>query len=216
MTVDAVYHPDSWVPSASTVFYADFDGVFNFFNSRSAYRKRKDAFGYVKRADVYDAATSSWYGLNWSSDLVNKLNALKTNTNFTWLWLTTWTDTAVTVVDKTLYTASDGYVPWDPWTDVAVTVEVAGGWSSGGVRRKFLMNDEDAIDAVRADRKYAALKADQASNPRPFVWVDDNATVRYNPADFTVPHLVVTPDAGVGINHDDYAAMVDFFTKYAV
>jgi len=198
----------------SPYLFIDFDGVVNFFSSKTAYRKRGDTFGYTKRIDIYDG--ESFYAVNWSSDLVKKLNALKEATGFTWLWHTTWLNKSVELVDPRLETNSDGFVDWDAWGDI--TKEVGGGgWSAP--RKVFTVTD-DELDEIRDSRKYAALKAYVAANPAPFVWVDDSATRKYDPADFVgvldVPHLVIRPSEDTGIVHWEYEKMVKFFTEHSV
>jgi len=201
--------------NVSPYLFLDFDGVVNFFSSKNAYRKRGDTFGYTKKVDIHDGY--DFYSVNWSSDLVTKMNALKAATGFTWLWHTTWLDKSVKLVDPRLGTNSDGFINWDAWG--GLTKEVGGGGWSGGPRKVFTMSS-DEIDEIRDTRKYDALKAHVSANPAPFVWVDDSATRKYNADDFVgvldVPHLILRPDEKTGIVHWDYERMVKFFTEHAV
>lgn len=176
--------------TAKPLLLLDFDGVVNFFASRSSYGKQ-DSFGYLKR-NAYRG-----YNINWSSELVNKLNAAKAKHDFEWLWLSTWKDLTQLWVDPTLHTHSDGFVEWD--ADSGFTEKT----------RSFEVED------TRNKRKYAKVLELLAENPRPFVWVDDSAVVEYNSADFVgklnVPHLAVNPDPNYGVLKGDLTAMLNFW-----
>jgi len=176
------------------VLFLDFDDVVNLFGSRTAHRKNRSALGYLRKVDMY--VGGRFYSVNWSSELVRKLNAAKDKYGFEWLWLTTWVDNAPRYVDFHLGTRSDGFVDWDVDGGIALSASTA------------------VVENVRSNRKYAALLDNLRANPRPFVWVDDSATAKYNPDDFVgdldVPHLVVTPDARYGIDANDLSRVLEF------
>jgi len=181
----------------SPILFLDFDDVVNTFASRNAYRSNKSALGYLKRTDVY--VDGIFYPVNWSAELVMKMNAAKSDFGFTWLWLTTWKSNAVNYVDPKVGTRSDGFIDWD---------------ADGGMDSR---TPSDVVSDTRDSRKYAALLAHLANNPAPFVWIDDSATLKYNKDDFVgdldVPHLVITPDAKFGMLRHDLDAMVSFFAS---
>jgi hypothetical protein len=165
------------------VLYMDFDGVLNFFGSRSAYTKRSNAPGYLRRNSVYDIETNSWYGLNWSAELVRKLGELDAD----WLWLTSWREKAPALLDPALQVASVGSLDWD--------FSEATGWNH--------------------DLKWLALLADQDANPRPFVWVDDEATRAFDETALLVkvPYLLVKPDPNFGMTRADLDNVREFLAS---
>ncbi len=166
------------------VMFMDFDGVLNFEGSRNMRRKHKDAPGYLRRASVY---VNGWLNLNWSAELVRKLNLLKTEFPYKWVWLTTWTG-YTHMLDGKLGVNPDDAVVWDPGT--------------------FSLYVDDSV--VANHRNSAKLKEvlDWVDNnpDTPFVWVDDQATVLWTPevaAKVTAPHMVVMPNADLGLTLTD-------------
>lgn len=168
--------------------FLDFDGVVNFDASRSAYNRNPDCLGYLRRSTL--PADGNRYNVNYSAELVRKLNGLKADYGFTWLWLTTWVHHSMTAINPFLDMHGDDYVRWDPDT---------------GVTR---LN----VSEVRNARKYDALKANYDGEP--FIWVDDEATVLFNKDDFDVPHLVLTPNSLYGLTKGDLTLMNDFLAKH--
>jgi hypothetical protein len=169
--------------------FLDFDGVVNFDASRSKYNRNRDGLGYLRRDTLYSRHGS--FSVNYSSELVKKLNDLHSLYGFDWKWLTTWVNEAVVLVDPRVGTHSDGFVDWDPET---------------GITR-------DNLVTARAKRKYAALKANY--NGEPFIWVDDEATVEFVASDFDVPTLVIAPDPLYGITKTDLTRISDFLAAHA-
>jgi hypothetical protein len=173
--------------------FLDFDGVVNFSASRSAYTKNRDTLGYARRTALLSGG--SLYNVQYSAELVKKLNDAHEEHKFNWLWLTTWHKDAVAVVDKHLGTESDGFVDWSP---------------HAGVR---LGQTEAQVVAVRAANKLSVLKENYGGEP--FIWVDDDATDNFNPTDFPVPHLVVKPDERYGITRTDWDKMTEFMRTHS-
>lgn len=173
--------------------FLDFDGVVNYFGSRSAFNRNKDCFGYSRKGTLYSEKGA--LSVNYAAELVKKLNDAHNKYGFTWLWLTTWVREAKVLVDPRLGTHSDGYVDWDP--DSGIT---------------FAMKDPEVV-AIRAARKIAALKAN--FDGEPFVWIDDDATDGFNSDDFTVPHLVVKPDEKFGITKSDWDKVLAFLDAHS-
>lgn len=177
------------------VLYMDFDGVVNFVGSRTRHRKEA-GLGYLRRNGVWANKTpeDTWkathgygqryFNLNWSAELVRKLDALDAD----WLWLTSWKADGPEFLDPLLGIESAGWMDWD----------------------------YSAATGFNHEMKFPALVADQAANPRPFVWVDDEATVAFDASALPVevPHLVLTPDDAVGVTATDLEAMSEFVAKH--
>lgn len=186
------------------VFF-DFDGVFNWHGtSRSAYRKNKDALGYVRKVDVYVPADNvtggwssaaprgNWYTLDWSAELVKKLLDLRADYPFTWEWLTTWVGNT-DKINKNLGITDTTTAFWVP--------------DPVGMAR---MND-DALQNYRDTSKLAVVRAWVQDNPGvPFVWVDDTATKLWDTDFASAPHLVITPDEKYGMTKPDLDAFTSF------
>lgn len=166
----------------------DFDGVFNFDASRSKASRNKDMPGHLRRGDVYPDA---WHRLNWSAELVRKLNTLHDTHSFTWVWLSTWVK-HTHMLDFALGTRTDDTVDWDPDVPLNYTT--------------------DELVKTRMSRKYAALRA--SVKDAPFVWVDDDAKVVYNASDFSQPHLMIAPNPDYGITLPELAVITDFITNH--
>jgi len=171
-----------------TKLFLDFDGVVNFEGSRSAYRKNRDTLGYLQQDVVHSRL--GIFRINYSAELVRKLNSAHTAHGFEWLWLTTWVNEAKTLLDPQLSSHSDGSVDWDPHSRLGVDYQ-----------------------DTRASRKYEALK--KSYDGEPFVWVDDEATVKFDAADFDVPTLVVAPNPTYGVSKTELATILEFFAAHS-
>lgn len=192
---DAFYDAFAGLDGPNTVdLLTDVDGVLNFFASRNAYRKNSDGLGYLRRGTMWtvDDNYNSSSPFNWSGELVNKLNALHDDYRMNWLYHSTWWNDAGRL-NYTLDAHADGALPWDHLTGV---------------------NFDNHVD-LRGARKYDALKKFVARTNRPFVWLDDDATVKFNPDDFTVPHLVLATSWDYGMLRPDLDAVVDFVHTHA-
>jgi hypothetical protein len=181
---------------ASPLLLVDFDGVLNFEASLGAYAQNPDAFGYLNRSIL--VVDGMEVEVRWSSELVVRLNGVKREYGCEWKWLTTWLGDAVTQVDAVLGTESDGHVPWDP---------------DGGIPPD---SSVDEIVATRTRRKCSTLVDLVRGDPRPFVWIDDQATHGVLPADCPgvgeVPHLTVAPDPKYGLLRRDVDRIVGFLS----
>lgn len=171
-----------------TKLFLDFDGVVNFDGSRSAFQRNPDALGYLKRNHVY--SYTGGFGINYSGELVSKLNGLHAEFGFTWLWLSTWVDECVSLLDPKIGSKSDGFVDWNPHFGIT----------------------NANVTAERGRRKYAAVKAN--FDGQPFIWIDDEATVEFKASDFTVPTLIIAPDAKYGLVKTDLTAIREFLTLH--
>lgn len=176
--------------------FLDFDGVINFSASIAAYLREPAGLGYVRRTTI-SCNGNDWI-VRWSAELVQSLNTLKRETGFEWQWLTTWLGASVDLVDEALGTHSDGYLRWDPDSDLSAA------------------NDPNA---VRNARKYQALVRKVRLRPAPFVWVDDVATSAFKPSDFTgelkVPYLLVAPDEQYGIVRQELEQIEEFMRAHS-
>lgn len=177
------------------VLYMDFDGVVNFVGSRTRHTKVA-GLGYLRRNGVWANKTpdETWKATHSYGERYFNLNwsaelvRKLDELNADWLWLTSWKEDAPEFLDPMLGVKSAGALDWD--------------YSKA-------TNFNHAL-------KFVALLADQDANPRPFVWVDDEATVAFDADAFLtpVPHLVVCPDDEVGLTADDLAAITEFVTKH--
>ncbi len=173
--------------------YLDWDGVINFFGSRSQYRKRS-GLSYMRRGSAsprqntrdrlsHDTSFFKAYPQNWSAELLRKLAALPLEVVF----LSTWRDSFPELIRATQWNDLENYRILD-WTDGPKGSEHSG--------------------------KVPALVADQLANPRPFIWADDEAHSFYTEADRAMlqgtPQLLLAPDENIGLTMDDYLAMVKF------
>jgi hypothetical protein len=173
------------------ILFLDFDGVINFSATVAAYQSELAGLGYVRHTTIPCNGTD-WI-VRWSAELVRSLNSLKRDTGFEWQWLTTWLGASVDLVDEALGTRSDGYLRWDPDSDLSAAHDP---------------------NAVRNARKYQALVRKVRLRPAPFVWVDDAATPEFKPSDFTgeldVPYLLVAPAEDFGIVREHLAQIEEF------
>jgi len=172
------------------VLYFDWDGVVNFFGSRSQHRKRS-GLGYIRRSSASPLSEPSggWssyqpvgpFPLNWSAELLRKLEALPVELVF----LSTWRHSFVNLSRAT---------QWDPEVRVLDWVDGPKGSTHSG--------------------KVDALIADQLANPRPFIWADDEAIQFYTPEKREplkdIPQLLLEPDEEIGLTLEDYEKMVGF------
>jgi hypothetical protein len=180
----------------SPLLLVDFDGVINFEVSLGTYAKNPDALGYLNRSTLNVGGLE--VEVRWSSELVVRLNGIKREFGCEWKWLTTWLDDAVTQIDAVLGTESDGHIPWDPDAGIPLDSSV------------------DEIVATRTTRKCAALVSLVQGNPRPFVWMDDQAISGVLPPDCPgvgeVPHLTVAPDPKYGLLRRDVDRIAEFLS----
>jgi hypothetical protein len=177
------------------VLFMDFDGVLNFFGSRNHYRNH-NKFGYLKRGSVNistgDVAGgwgsfSSYYHL-YTINWSAELVRKLTAVNVDWVWLTSWNKHTYKLDDLLEITIPTSTLDWD--------------------------SDSASKDHTHP-AKYVALKDYMKANPRPFIWVDDSATVHFNPDDFDVPYLLVVPNEDLGLTPDDLAKITDFVATHS-
>ncbi len=182
--------------------FIDCDGVVNFDGSRSKHNKL-NGLGYLRRASIVIPSDSNYgpthniYNLNWSAEMLRKLSSM----NADWIWLTTWNDHTDKLNIALDLNASTSTLDWDI-SHGAITTG-GGGWSTSTV----------TLDSTHPG-KYLALRDFVNANPRPFVWLDDTATVYFNPDDFTVPSLVLATDPDLGVTKDDLDKVSAFVATY--
>ena len=187
------------------VVFFDFDGVFNWAGaSRSKRKKYADAPGYWKKTSIWvdDNKVKGWFEVEWSAELTEKLNVLKVEHPFSWVWLTTWVNHTAKL-DQLLDVKSDDTLIWDAYPD-----------------KELLKNFSGDITQFRATEKLKTVLDWVNSNPdTPFVWVDDEATSLWTDeldAKTLAPHLIVTPLADYGLVGYELTKITEFITKYSV
>ncbi len=165
---------------AAPLLVLDFDGVVNMLGTSGDVRRRDDLPGYVTRASVESGGVD--YPIRYSRDLVDRLNAAVVATGATWLWLSTWRDAAITDINPVIGARATDWLRWE-----------SDGIDSG----------PSGVDA-RSRAKYDAVRQHLRLNPRPCVWVDDEATALWRSEDFPrLPEdetLIVAPDPRVGMS----------------
>ena len=177
-------------PEKLPALYLDWDGVVNFFGSRSQYNKRA-GFGYLRRGSAVamlklnGAVQPYSFSMNWSAELLRKLTALPVEVVF----LSTWRHQFPELLKATQ-------------------------WDLGGYR---ILDWEDGPEGSEHAGKVDALLADQLADPRPFIWADDEAhsflTEDHLASLSSVPHLLLSPSEDVGLTGDDYRSMVSFLAE---
>lgn len=181
-------------PTALPVLYLDLDGVVNFTGSRTQYAKHS-GFGHMRRGSVLDPSKPSYDAFTRRNNLLNlnwsaELLRKLAQLPVELVILSTWRHDFDTFKRVT---------QWDDLTEYRVL-----DWADGP------RGSEHA-------GKVPALVADQLADPRPFIWVDDEAHPFYSDADrdalSSVPNLLVTTDEKFGITLADYTAMLSFLAS---
>lgn len=176
------------------IIYLDFDGVINFFNSRSNYIKNKDTFGYLRRATVTvpgaRGGEDTSYELNWAAELLRALSLLDVDI----IWLTTWRE-HTPILER--------FMQWDKPVGY-------NHWGGGGAWGDSQLSGDSS-------KKLEAIIEHQTFFPSPFIWLDDEAPKHYYANEFmanilknTAPHLIIMPEEKYGIVKPEFAAIVDF------
>ena len=91
------------------------------------------------------------------------------------------------------------------WNDSSPALFRTLGWSTdrvlAPVRRPGTLSEENKFDE---------LVKDQELNPRPFIWVDDTATVLASRLELEVARLVITPNDDLGLTRFELDSIVKF------
>jgi hypothetical protein len=103
-----------------------------------------------------------------------------------WVWLTSWRDYASNILSDALGLTGTSMLWWD-----------------------FVPGQVDHRN------KFPALVDSLSYNPRPFVWVDDEATKYFDKSMVpNVPYLLVAPDPDYGMTKADLADVTDFVAAH--
>ena len=172
------------------VLYLDFNGVIDFFGGRGSYGKRS-GLGYARHSSVHSTTEPS---PGWYSFQwsAELLRKLDALEGLDIIWVSAWRQETALLENAMRWHKPSGFLEWgDPVRDLSDSVE-----------------------------KLNAILADQAENPRPFIWADDEATTWYDqmrekgtlPA--LEPHLVIAPDSKTGLTSSDLVAISNFVTAH--
>lgn len=173
--------------------FTDVDGPLNFEAPHRWYQLQPEALGDLRNAEVYAHNDRRPYELRWSGEVIRRLNLLVDSYDLEWRYHSTWWEDA-DALDSTFGAKSLKPLEWD--TETGIT-------------------PQNSFD-VRGRRKYAALKEHVDRNQRPFVWIDDEATVFYSEDDFVVPHLVLQTTGQYGVLRSHLEAIELFVHQHAV
>lgn len=161
-------------------------------------RRNPDALGYVTQTELECGGTT--YQVRYSRELVKRLNAVARETGAEWLWLTTWNECSVSTINPGIGTEGTDWIRWGP------------GIGDGAG------SDASAVEA-RAAAKYAAVVELINANPRPFVWVDDDAASRFRREDLPMLRgaemLALVPEPYVGITKSELERIEEFLALHA-
>lgn len=146
----------------SPLLILDFDGVINMLGTAGDIRRNPDALAYVTRTAL--ASDGVTYPVRYSRELILRLNAVVRVSGAEWLWLTTWNECSIASINPGIGTEGRDWIRWGSNTADAVGP------------------DPSAVES-RAAAKYAAVVALISANPRPFVWVDDEAATKFRAED---------------------------------
>lgn len=179
--------------STMPLLLLDFDGVVNFDTTLSAHKRLEGTPHYRRKTVLY--AGGYGYQINYSGEVLYRLNHLKREAPYEWLWLSTWRRDSWQFKAE-LGADDDGYVPWRE-------------------------TDGQGMPGYMVDARHAAKLAHvlhmNAENPRPFVWVDDEATVNFRSdlLEHDVPHLVIAPDPSYGLVRSELEVIEGFMRTHA-
>lgn len=184
MTADG---PKSVLP----VLYLDVDGVLTFTTSRTQYLKHA-GFGRLRRGSLLDP------GLPVYDLFGSRSNILQLNWSAELLYRLAELPVELVILST--------------WRQDFVSFKRATQWDQ--LENYRVLDWEDGPNGSEHSGKVPALVADQLANPRPFIWVDDEAHAFYSDADrdalSAVPSLLLAPDEKFGLTRTDYDAMVSF------
>ena len=171
---------------AAIAWYSDFDGVYNVPSSEHA----------SSSAAVYpvDSKFLTRHDMiSWNPDVLASFEELIKTGHFDFIWHTTWNDAS----NIRLAAAAMGLVGFDTHTDAK-------------------LNEKAKNKREWTEWKAHSIVADQAINPRPFIWVDDNAPVFWE--DFVrghtrAPSLIIKTDSRHGLSRDNLLTILDWTSE---
>ncbi|WP_158253365.1 HAD domain-containing protein [Cryobacterium sp. N19] len=165
--------------------YLDVDGCL------CPFRNPDPAWGAVKRTEVtlnYGGGMAAKYKLIWAPPLIVALEALREEFGLELVWLTTWNE---------LDAARDKLVPRFQGLAGGRVLEFTPGPLKPGEARGYW--------------KAQRLLEDQASDPGPFIWIDDAEVELHGwkvlAATVGTPSLLIPPNSMVGLRVDEVERM---------
>lgn len=140
------------------------------------------------------------FDISHHTEVIDFINALTARGVLT-VWLSTWERYTATALNPYLGTDFD-YIPWSPEVEKSPEYVAAAKLGSHHL--------DEYVTATRDARKLAEVQAATAASGKPFIWIDDSATLLHRAADFSVPSLAVTPNPVYGIGRADAEAISRF------
>ncbi len=176
----------------------DFDGVVNILGGRRATERHAAALGHIVRTEL--ECEGAYYPVLYSRELVRRINASVVASGAGFVWLTTWNECSLSSINPALGLHGSDWIRWD----------------SRSGRSPTASDDERSL--ARAGAKYRAVIAHIEEDPRPFVWVDDEAADEFDERDFRELQpdamLAIAPDPSVGISAVELASIEGFLARF--
>lgn len=171
--------------------YADWDGVFN---AHEPAHEIVEQFTVLIEGSQHIAPESV---ITYSPTVVDFIDNLRVTYGIQLIWLTTWNE----------------------YEHILTAVNELGGGLVGGRVLPANLNVEAKNKAEWTQWKADAIIADQANDPAPFVWFDDNAHAFHDEAvrsaTKNVPSLFVTPASVTGLTVQDLHLTEGFFAQHS-
>lgn len=171
--------------------YADWDGVIN---AHTPAHELVEQFTVLIEGSQHIAPKSI---ITYSPTVVEFIDTLRIKYGVELIWLTTWNE----------------------YEHILTAVQQLGGGLADGKVLPANLNVEAKNKAEWTQWKADAIIADQAADPAPFVWFDDNAHAFHDEAvraaTSTVPSLFVTPVSDTGLTLQDLHLTEGFFAQHS-
>lgn len=170
--------------------YCDFDGVINFFGDAEL-RDPERQFADIKTGQVPHPRKNGevhYTQLQWSNELVKRMNSLTKEHDVEFIWLTAWRSSGMTILK--------------PMTNLNASRTILWEWFEDDYSHKYKLHG--LVDDLKVN-EYEA-----------FVWIDDFAADGWRDRDNFprgIPSLVIEPVPGYGISRLQMQRIEEFVDK---